>query len=84
MAGAYGLTRENFASSIQIGWPLIARMRVGDLATGLTECSGCKLQMEQGTPTPTLHPLLILAWAYGLLPETQSRLHAPRPALIVS
>ena len=84
MAGAFGLTRENFAASIQIGWPLISRMRVGDFATGLTECSGCKLQMEQGTPTPTLHPLLILAWAYGFLPETRSRLRASRPALIVS
>lgn len=84
MAGAFGLTRENFAASIRIGWPLISRMRLGDLAAGITECSSCKLQMEQGTTTSTVHPLLVLAWAYGLLPETAGRLKAARPALIVS
>jgi FAD/FMN-containing dehydrogenase/Fe-S oxidoreductase len=84
MAGAFGLTRENFSASIRIGWPLISRMRAGDLELGLTECSACKLQMEQGTTTPTVHPLFLLAWAYGLMPETRQRLHETRPALIVS
>jgi Fe-S oxidoreductase/FAD/FMN-containing dehydrogenase len=84
MAGAFGLTRENFATSLRIGWPLITRMRTGDLTAGTTECSACKLQMEQGTPTPTLHPALVLAWAYGLSDETRDRLHRPRAPLIVS
>lgn len=84
MAGAFGLTRENFATSLKMGWPLISRMRVGDLTAGTTECSACKLQMEQGTPTPTLHPALVLAWAYGLSAETRDRLSRPRPPLIVS
>lgn len=74
MAGAYGLTREHFQDSIRIGWGLISRMRTGDLTIGTTECSSCKLQMEQGTTTPTLHPLKLLALAYGLMPEVRQHL----------
>lgn len=84
MAGAYGLTRENFKNSIRIGWGLISRMRVGDLAIGTTECSSCKLQMEQGTTTPTLHPLKLLALAYGLMPEIRERLKPSRKKLVVT
>ena len=36
---------------------------------GATECTSCKVQMEQGTSKPTLHPIAILAYAYGILPE---------------
>lgn len=74
MAGAFGLTRENFDTSIRIGYPLIERMQEPDLIAGATECSSCRLQMEQGTKTPTLHPLKILAAAYGRLPLVQYRL----------
>ena len=60
-SGAYGLTEENFRTSIRLGWGLISRMRAGDLDIGTTECSSCKLQMEQGTTTPTVHPLKLMA-----------------------
>ena len=30
--------------------------------------------MEQRSPTPTLHPIKILALAYGLMPEIHRRL----------
>jgi len=39
------------------------------LQAGTTECSTCKMQMEQGTTKPTIHPLKLLALAYGLKPE---------------
>ena len=84
MAGAFGLTRENFLTSIRIGWGLISRMREGDLAAGTTECSSCKLQMEQGTTTPTVHPLKLMALAYGLMPELRQRLAPNRKPLIAS
>lgn len=84
MAGAYGLTAENFKNSIRIGWGLISRMRVGDVAIGTTECSSCKVQMEQGTTTPTLHPLKILALAYGLMPEIKERMQPSRKKLVVT
>jgi Fe-S oxidoreductase len=84
MAGAWGLTRQNFRDSIRIGWGLISRMRAGDLVAGVTECSSCKMQMEQGTPTPTLHPLKLLALSYGLMPEIHRRLQPSRKKLVVS
>ena len=74
MAGAWGIAKDNFATSIEIGRPLISRMQQGDLGIGTTECSACRLQMQQRTTTPTLHPLKLMALAYGLVPEIRQRL----------
>ena len=84
MAGAWGLTRQNFQDSIRIGWGLISRMRAGDLTAGVTECSSCRLQMEQGNTTPTLHPLKLLALSYGLMPEIRQRLQPSRKKLVAT
>lgn len=74
LAGTFGLTREHFQESMEIGRNLIERMRADDHQLGLTECSSCRLQMEQRSPTPTLHPIKILALAYGLMPEIHRRI----------
>ncbi|MCA9116616.1 MAG: FAD-binding protein [Planctomycetaceae bacterium] len=84
MAGAFGLTRENFRTSLRIGWGLITHMRASEVTLGATECSSCKFQMEQGTPTPTLHPLKLLALAYGLMPEIRERLRPSRSRMTVT
>jgi len=69
MAGTFGLKRENYRASLRAGWALIRRVRDPFIQVGATECSSCKLQMEQGTHKATIHPLKILALAYGLMPE---------------
>jgi Fe-S oxidoreductase len=84
MAGTFGLCQETFSSSVRIGWELISRMRSPDLQVGVTECSSCKMQMEQGTTTPTVHPIKLLALAYGLMPELQSCLKPNRHRLLVT
>ena len=84
MAGAFGLTRENFETSLRIGHDLIEYMRTTDINIGLTECSSCKLQMEQGTTTPTLHPIKLLALSYGLMPEIRQRLQKATKKLVVT
>lgn len=84
MAGAYGLAKENFRTSMRIGWGLISRMRAGDLDLGITECSSCKMQMEQGTAIPTIHPLKLLAYAYGLMPEIRQKLRPASKRLVVT
>jgi Fe-S oxidoreductase len=71
MAGTFGLTREHFDESIAIGRGLIERMHQPDLIAGATECSSCRLQMQQGTDTPTIDPMAI---AYGLLPRLKDQL----------
>jgi len=67
MAGTFGLSRHTFAESLEIGSALIDRMQQPDLILGTSECSSCRLQMEQGTTTPSVHPLKLLAAAYGLI-----------------
>lgn len=74
MAGTYGLKRANYRSSIRAGWDLISHMRRPEIQAGVTECTACKMQMEQGTNKPTLHPIKILALAYGLMPELAEKM----------
>lgn len=78
MAGTWGLSTTNFRTSLKMGWPLISAMRDESIACGTTECSSCRMQMEQGTPKPTIHPLKLLAWSYAgkrpPLPKSTSRL----------
>ncbi|MGE0607090.1 MAG: FAD-binding and (Fe-S)-binding domain-containing protein [Pirellulales bacterium] len=84
MAGMFGLKRSNFRNSVRAGWGLISSLRNSDIQAGTTECSSCKMQMEQGTVKPTLHPLKILAHAYGLMPEVASQLTARGEELVVT
>ncbi len=67
MAGTFGLARENYRASLRMGLGLVAAMRGSGIEAGSTACSACRLQMEQGTTKPTVHPVKILAKAYGLL-----------------
>ena len=69
MAGTFGLKRRNYRRSLRIGVHLIQAMRQPQLLAGSTECSSCKIQMEQGTYKATIHPIKILALAYGLMPN---------------
>jgi Fe-S oxidoreductase len=84
MAGTFGLKRVNYRSSLRAGWPLISALRESRWQAGTTECSACKMQMEQGTSKPTIHPLKLLALAYGLMPEVASLLTKRGQELIVS
>jgi FAD/FMN-containing dehydrogenase/Fe-S oxidoreductase len=74
MAGAFGLTRDNFATSLEIGRGLMREMQQPDIVLGTTECSSCRIQMQQGTQKATVHPLKLLAIAYGLMPELTRQL----------
>jgi Fe-S oxidoreductase len=69
MAGTWGLLHSNYRNSLRAGWRMISRIRDPEIQAGATECSACKLQMEQGTAKPTIHPIKLLALSYGLMPE---------------
>lgn len=84
MAGTYGLKRENYRNSLRAGWGLIATLREREFHAGVTECSTCKMQMEQGVSKPTLHPIKLLALAYGLTPEVADLLSSPVEELVVT
>ncbi len=84
MAGTFGLLRRNYRASLRVGWGLIGRLRDPGIQAGATECSACKIQMEQGTDKPTVHPLKLLALAYGLMPQFANLLTRPGEELVVT
>ncbi len=79
MAGTFGLSTENFETSLLIGRDLIEHMRHPNFVIAATECSSCKLQMEQDAAVPTLHPIKLLAAAYGLLPRVKQLVTNSKP-----
>lgn len=84
MAGTYGIKRKNYLRSLRMGFALINAMRSTDIIAGTTECSTCKIQMEQGTTKPTVHPIKILAMAYGLMPELDDLFSRRSGDLVIS
>ncbi len=84
MAGTYGLKRKNYNRSLRMGLPLITAMRQPNIMAGTTECSACKIQMEQGTTKPTIHPVKILAMAYGKMPELNDLFNRRSEEFVVS
>ncbi len=84
MAGTFGLKRENYRSSLRAGWGVISALREPGIQAGVTECSACKIQMEQGTSKPTCHPLKVLALSYDLMPELATLLATRSEELVVT
>jgi Fe-S oxidoreductase len=77
MAGTFGLKAENYDVSLAAGRPMLEELRRPRVLFGSTECSTCRMQMEQGSGKVTLHPVQYLALAYGLLPDIGRRLRTP-------
>jgi FAD/FMN-containing dehydrogenase/Fe-S oxidoreductase len=84
MAGTFGLARRNFRTSLRAGRGLRSRLRDEDIQIGSTECGTCRMQMEQGIPKPTLHPMKLLSLAYGLNPSLRGRVQEPKPRNVIA
>ncbi|MCA8988959.1 MAG: FAD-binding protein, partial [Planctomycetaceae bacterium] len=67
MAGHFGLAHRDFDRSIAMGHGLIDAMQTETYQLGMSECTGCRLQMEYGAAQPVVHPLKVLAASYGLV-----------------
>ncbi len=77
MAGTFGLKSANREVSLQAGEVMLREFRQPANAFGSTECSSCRMQMEDAGGKRTLHPVQYLALAYGLMPELAVRLREP-------
>ena len=77
MAGTWGLKAANYDTSLDAGRRMIDEVSRPRVLFGSTECSACRLQMQEGSGKRTLHPVQYLAHAYGLLPELGTRLQRP-------
>jgi FAD/FMN-containing dehydrogenase/Fe-S oxidoreductase len=83
MAGTFGLKAENYELSLQAGRPMLEEFSRPRVLFGSTECSPCRLQMEDGGRKRTLHPVQYLALAYGLMPDLAKRLDEPIGELVL-
>jgi Fe-S oxidoreductase len=83
-AGLFGFKRKNYRTSLRIGLPLITELRTAGFQAGVTECSTCRIQMEQGSSIATIHPIKLLALSYGLMPELRPLLNSPSDGLVVT
>jgi FAD/FMN-containing dehydrogenase/Fe-S oxidoreductase len=78
MAGTFGLTRQNFRTSLRAGRGLLSRLRDDDIEIGATECGACRMQMEQSVAKRTLHPMKLLSLSYGLNPSLRRKFKDPK------
>jgi FAD/FMN-containing dehydrogenase/Fe-S oxidoreductase len=78
MAGTFGLHRDHFLTSLRAGRGLLSRLGDSDIEIGATECSACRLQMEQGSTKRTLHPIKLLSLGYGLNPALRRQFKNPK------
>ncbi|MBN1436056.1 MAG: anaerobic glycerol-3-phosphate dehydrogenase subunit C [Sedimentisphaerales bacterium] len=67
IAGTFGFQKGKYELSMQVGEPMLGPLRESEAEFGLTECGTCKMQMELGSGKEVLHPIKVLAKAYGLL-----------------
>ena len=83
MAGTFGFGVDNYQISRLAGAPMLEELKKPDFKAGSTECSACRLQMEDGAGKRTLHPAQYLALAYGLAPAVARRLQEPIRDLVL-
>lgn len=69
MAGTWGMKRENYRRSARIGMPLFTELRRSEYQATASECTACRMQISHFSRKATIHPIKVLAMAYGLLPD---------------
>ena len=63
--------------ALEAGRPMLEMLAGSSIQYGASECSSCRMQMEEGSRKRALHPAEYLALAYGLMPEVSRRLAEP-------
>jgi len=66
MGGAYGYEKVNFELSKDIASKLYSEIKENPTDRIVTDCGGCRLQMEAGTDQKVDHPVILVKEAYGL------------------
>ena len=66
MGGAYGYEKANYQLSKEIANKLYSEIKENPTDRVVTDCGGCKLQIEAGTGLKVDHPIILLKEAYSL------------------
>ena len=64
LAGTFGMKKQNYDLSMEIGKPLFEEIRQSGVDRVVTGCGSCAMQIAQGTGLKVTHPLTLLAEAY--------------------
>ena len=64
--GAWSVKKEYFEESMKVGKPLFNFMKADADACSVTDCPLSAIQIQQGTGKKAIHPIVVLARAYGL------------------
>ena len=64
--GVWSVKKEYFEKSMKVGEPLFNFMKADDQARCVTDCPLSAVQIEQGAGKKAIHPVVVLAQAYGL------------------
>ncbi len=64
MGGAYGYEKVNYELSKDIACKLCSEVRGNPTDRIVTDCGGCKLQIEAGTGVMVDHPIILVKEAY--------------------
>jgi len=66
MGWHYGLAARHVRASLHMGAVLGQHLQADDVSLAASECTMCRVQMDHLARKPTVHPVQVLAWAYGL------------------
>jgi len=69
IAGTYGYKKEKYAISMGVGKPLFDFVLESRAPLALCDSETCRWQITHGTGIPAIHPVELLAMAYGHEPE---------------
>ena len=67
IAGTYGLKSEKYAIAMAVGRPLFDRAKESGAPLAVCDSETCRWQITHGTGLPSVHPVEVLAWSYGLM-----------------
>ncbi|MFB3905178.1 MAG: FAD-linked oxidase C-terminal domain-containing protein [Acidobacteriota bacterium] len=66
LSGTFGLQKKNYELASRISESLAGALRAAAAPVALTECAACKMQIEHIAEMGAIHPIKLLAQAYGL------------------
>lgn len=66
MGGNFGYKADFHKTSLDLGQPLLEKIKRHNPQVIVTDCMSCRLQFSHSLNTPVFHPLEILAKAYGI------------------
>jgi glycerol-3-phosphate dehydrogenase subunit C len=64
MGGSYGMKKQNFDRSQEIGQKVWNEVKAAKVDAVVTDCGGCGLQVQAGTGARIMHPMMVLNQAY--------------------